>query len=536
LLTHLLEMIARGVRSFQGLEEAVGVDQRTVRYYLQAGIWLGFLVDADEPLLSPDGLGYVYGGPARSDLYADAIERQPFVQRLLQRTGGRAPSTDQLARAIQRAAPKLAPNTVQRRTSAVRSLIAPFLDRRANETRIGPAQLSLPLSQAPALQPRPPLSMVAGRSFSPDVYRYLLCFLLDHGELTLGHVRGLLDRAGAAEVPLGGYVDLALGRGDATRVAERLIATPGAIARRELAASTASIILSDAGWRDHMEKLREHARTASGSVRTGGRYRRWNERLFGHAVAASTLEDDLARVLRDRSLSSWPRTSAQAQEPVQRISGAFLDVWQERGLLIALPPSLAQLWEGVSGVNRRLRNARHRTDAVGVPTTAYLPVVTHGGLLHPGESLPRVVPDTRSLRQRLVSTAPYVTMMVALLLGHRTRNASPELVFQKGEWHVKRQRRDMGPLLDVLDGFAGEQGWLTARRPRGGVTDGVLVSLLERLGVLVCVSDRAMLDDGFFHQLRHEEEEQQLHASLSPLSASLTAYLQRLFDVAREER
>ena len=30
--------------------------------------------------------------------------------------------------------------------------------------------------------------------YDPDLYRYLLVALLDHGELTLGQVRALLDR------------------------------------------------------------------------------------------------------------------------------------------------------------------------------------------------------------------------------------------------------------------------------------------------------------------------------------------------------
>jgi len=85
LLTHLLEMVSRGLRSPRTLSEALGIDQRTVRYYVQAGVWLGFLEDSPEPLLSPEGLAYVYGGKLRRARYAEAVSRQPFVLALVKR-------------------------------------------------------------------------------------------------------------------------------------------------------------------------------------------------------------------------------------------------------------------------------------------------------------------------------------------------------------------------------------------------------------------------------------------------------------------
>ena len=68
-----------GGRRIPQFEYALGIDQRTVRYYVQAGVWLGFLEDSPEPLLSPEGLAYVYGGKLRRARYAEAVSRQPFV-------------------------------------------------------------------------------------------------------------------------------------------------------------------------------------------------------------------------------------------------------------------------------------------------------------------------------------------------------------------------------------------------------------------------------------------------------------------------
>lgn len=530
LLTHLLEMVARGIRSTRGLQEALGVDQRTVRYYIQAGVWLGLLLDDGDPLLSPDGLGYVYAGPARTELYARAVAQQPFVVDLLQRTGGRLPDTDAIERAILRADPQLAPATVSRRASSVRGLIGPFLEHRTREPAAPDAheQLLLPLSQAPHVEPAPPLTRISGRSFSPDIYRYLLCFLLDHGELTLGHVRGLLDRAGAGDVPIGSYVDLALERGDAVRVDERLVVTPGAVARRDAAASTAAVILTDGGWRLHLDDILEALDDQTQPVvRAPGRYRLWNRRLLGKDLDAATLRADLHAVLRDRSLDAWLRTGPDAAEPAI-VHEAFVDCWQTPGLIVALPPSLVQLWEGIAGVNRHLRNARHRADAVGTPSTAYRPSVVHGGLLHPGEPLPRSIPDMRTLRLRIVAHSPYVTMLVALLSLQRAGDPVVDVRHREGVWEVVRHRKRLGALLDVLDGFARSQRWLPARRHHGSISSRVLVGLAERLGLAVATGDRLMLDDTFFGQLRSEEDEGVLRTGLDPLGQALAGWIGEL--------
>ena len=519
LLTHLLERIARGVRSSRALNEALGVDPRTVRYYVQAGAWLGFLIDGPEPVLTADGLAYVYGGAARPEIYARVVGAQPMVAELLARTRGATPTDEQVAAAILKVDRDLSPSTVERRASALRGLIAPCLRpglgaRLADEG----SQLLLPLAQIPISEPEPP-TKASGRSFSPDVYRYLLCYLLDHGELTLGHLRGLLDRIGADDVPIGGYVDLAIVRGDAVRVDERLVVTAGAVSRREVADSTASVILSDGGWRSHVDALRARAKGPT------DRWRLWDRRLLGRDVDSETIEVELRRVLRDRGLDGWPRAvgPAPARTPAEPV--AFLDCWDQQGLVLALPPSLAQLWEGVAGVNRHLRNARHRADAVGSPTLAVRPSVVHGGVLHPGEALPRAVPDLRSLRVRALRSAPYLAMTTALLLAHRTGEVAGELRAEHGGWVVRRHRTSWGELLEVCDAFAKSRGWIPSRRVRGGLDARTLVSLLERLGVAVVADDRLVLDDTFFVALRGEEDEVPLRDGLARLGEVMAAYL-----------
>jgi hypothetical protein len=505
LLTHLLEMVSRGLRSPRTLSEALGIDQRTVRYYVQAGVWLGFLEDSPEPLLSPEGLAYVYGGKLRRARYAEAVSRQPFVLALVKRSGGaRAVIGDREVRAaIAQADPSLSPATVERRASAVRGLLAPWLEELAHPhptSDVG--QLALPLAQTPHAAREAVLTRAAGRSFSPDVYAFLLAFLLDYGELTLGHVRGLLDGAGADDVPIGAYVDLAVERGDAVRLEDRLIVTAAAIGRKDVAGNPDAIVLTDGGWRAHIARWLSDPGAAA---REPGRYRLWDQRLLGGPLRAETLERDLARVLRDRTLEAWPLAAA-ADAQVRSVRSPFLDVWQEPGLLLTVPPNLVHLWEGVAGVNRRLRAAKHRTDAVGAPTLALVPVVAHGGLFHPGEDLPASIPDTRTLRQHLLSRSPYPAMIAALLLAHRSEPGSVELRRERGDWWVRSRRRMIGPVLEVCDAFAVGRGWLASRRPTDMLTADALLGVLEKTGVIQRSSDQAVLDDALFLQLRSGEE------------------------------
>lgn len=528
LLTHLLEMIARGVRSSRGLEEALGVDPRTLRYYLQAARWLGLLAPVPDPVLSSDGLAYVYAGAARHEVYARAVRAQPFLAELLDRCEGHTPDPGTIAHAIRHSDPSLAQTTVERRASAIRSLLEPALDPAPLPDDDG--QLALPLAQVPRVAPEPPLTSGAGRAFSPDLYRYVLCSLLDHGELTLGHLRAMLDQAGADDVPLGAYVELALARGDAQRVGDRLVVTRGAIARRDLAGSTTSVILSDGGWRDALESLRQHPQDAG----SGRRYRLWFRRLMGREASREEVDAALADVLQDRSLASFPvARKAPDPEPVV-VEQSFVDTWRASGLVISLPAPLVQLWEGVSGINRRLRTARTRADAVGLPSIAYRPVACHGGLMHPGETLPRAIADARALRLRAVSRSPYLALTVALLMLPRILDRAPNLRRHEGHWTVSRSRHRYGRLLEVLDAFAAFRGWHPSRLPHAGLDDDVLCGLLERLSVARDAGDRLLLDDAFFLDLRSAEGARGIGQALEEIAGALASWLDRLDEEGRQ--
>ena len=521
-------MVARGVRSTRGLQEALAIEPRTVQYYTQAGEWLGFLEPSSDCALTPLGLDYVYAGRLRPQIYTRAVWSNPFAAELMSGNNGDLPPTEEIEAAIAAIEPDLSPATVRRRASAVRALLAPAGNHPPPTSRSdGDRQLALPLSMAAAVRAPPKIELIAGKEYDPDAYRYLLEALLEYGELTLGHVRALLDRSGADEAPIGGYVDMAISRGDANRMGDQLVATRGAVQRRELVETTTSIMLSDATYRQYLLDVAKAPSDREAEIRRdqmAHRYLRWDRRLFGRPVQQDRLDQDLESVLLDRPLASFP-TAVRDGVTLLPIAAPFLDVWERPGLAICLPPYLIQLQGGVAAVNRLLRNARN-AGRVGPPDIATGQVLFHGGILHPGEPLPRSVPDTRSLRLRVLLHAPYAAMMVSLLLLHRQRPDLVELIRMKVGWSVRYRRERLGGVLELLDDFAGAHGWLASRRGNGGLGSGTLLDLLETLGIATIGGRRALLNEQFFTRLRAEAEEMEVFERLSPLAAHLEAYLE----------
>lgn len=527
LLTRTLGWLGRGVRSTRALQEILGVELRTVQYYLRAGEWLGLVEPGPEHLLTPLGLELVFG-TSPDETYARAVWDQPFVRDLLTGRGHSPPPLEDVVVAIARAEPDLAAATVRRRASAVRSLIAPALDR-ARRPEPADHQLPLPLAVPPDTGPHH-LSPGPARDADPDVFRWVYEALLDHGELTLGQLRGLLDRAGVSELPIGGYVDLLLSRQDATRIGERLVITTGGVSRRQAASSTTGIILSHARYRQWLDDVRRVAlgdREAEIRMAEVTRtFRAWDQRLLGGPADAATLDARLGRVLLDRSLAAFP-VSGDAGPPLEPVERSFLDVWEEPGLVVALPPFLTTLEGGLAAVNRCFSRARQGSAEVGVPDVATRPVLVHGGLLHPGEPRPRSVPDLISLRQRVLMNAPYAAMTAALLLLHRASPGILAVVRRRGTWSVLRRGRPLGAALPLLDAFASSRGWVPCRRLSGGLSLTDLLVSLEAIGLCHVLGDVAVLAERAFHRLRTDPEEMEVHALLQPLADALETWLLR---------
>jgi hypothetical protein len=527
-LARLVDMVARGVRSSRGLQEALGVELRTVQYYSQAAEWLGLLESEPEVHLTPLGLEYAYAGKRRGRVYARAVWSTPFVAELMAGRNNDLPPLDVVAQAISHAEPDMAPATVRRRASAVRSLIGPALGGARPRSREQSAQLALPLGLTEPNRHLPSLDLTHGREHNPDLYRFVLGALLDHGELSLGELRSLLDRASVRDAPIGSYVDMALQRGDARRLGEQLVATPGAVARREVAHSTASIMLSHPAYRAWLDDMMQAATgDRHAEIRRSGtasRFARWDVRLLRRPASPETLQADLRARLMDRSLDSFP-LAGDPGPVLQPVKAPFLDAWEDGGLAICLPPSLVQLRGGLPVVNRQLKQARLGAIDVGPPSLAHRPSLFHGGMLHPGEPLPRSIPDAVSLRLRLLMHAPYPAMVAAIALLHRGDPQGPSIMRRNEGWAVDIGPRSVGSLLPVLDAFAASRGWVACRRLDGGLTATDLLLALDATGVLTVLDRRALLAERFFSRMRTDAEQMEVHNQLRPLAEALGAWL-----------
>ena len=521
LLTRVLELVAQGVRSTRALEEALGLDPRTVNSYTQAGQWLGLMEESD--LLSPLGLEYVFVEEKRPQLYARAVWSQPLAARLLGK-GKKLPSVEAVTKFVLIVEPDIATATMERRVSALRALLAPvigFEDPSASDAlRV---QLSLPL---PSLDEGEAL-LGGGVDEStkpwadlqdPDGYRTVLCTLLDQGEIEVGRLRALLDQHGAEGLEVTGVVGLAVERGDAAFIDSTLVVTSGAIARREIATTTASVMVSDPSYRRYLSDLMSKGvqeKPGQEPSRPRTRYAAWDQRLFGHAVRPKHLAVDLEQVLLERPLSSFPLAGRSGAEILPSQS-PFLTVLDRTGLVVCLPPDLIRMSEGLTAVNRWLGRA-HREGPVFPPGLADRSRLVHGGLFHPGEIPAKSIPDLRSLRMRVVSNSPYVALLSALLLAHRQRPRLLALVKRPEGWCVALHGRSVGRLLEFMDGFMLSRGWCPCRRAQGGLRAGALLEALAEVGIVAQFERQAVMTERFFVQLRRDVEEQEVGALLAPL-------------------
>ena len=532
LLTRLLELVGQGVRDSRSLADLLDCEVRTVHYYTQAGEWLGLLEPGEDARLTGLGLEYVYAESDRPKVYARAAWANAFVRDLMQGRGTTLPEVDELAAFVRSRQPGMAETTAWRRATAVRSLLEPAMRHRRRALRATRTQLGLPFPEPAPPEPTTPTSasLRGDAGDVPEVYRIVLGALLDHGELAPGHVRALLDRAGARDFPVGDCMQLTLRRGDAHRVGDRLVVSRGAARRRQLTETAVGVALSDPGYRGYLDLLRRASRGDLSSSRQlaalRDRYAGWDRRVFGAAASPRQLARDLDRILMGRSIDAFPMAGDTGAAPVA-LHAAFLELIDERDLVLALPPALVLLLGGVKAVNRLLDGAGEK-NAVRPPHLCEAREAVHGGLLHPGEPVPRAIPDTVSLRLRVLAHVPHLGLLATLLLLHRQAGPRVEVMAGDGGLRVHRVGEDLGELMDVLDGFCTDQGWLVSRRARGGLRGTDLSRVLQALGVAVTVRERLLLEESFFARLRGEPEDRELHQRLRPLADRLLTWLEEL--------
>lgn len=500
LLTLLLERIYAGTRRARSLADGLDVEVRVVNAALDAGEWLGVLTWDGDIVLTPRGVR-IAGSRKRRALWAEAVTEHPFFKamwpvepaKLLSATMAEEPS----------------PPRARRQARALWRLSRPG---RASPPAL-PRQVLLEFPAQP-LPVRPALDLRAGLDDNPDVYTVLLRALLDHGEVAPSQLRAMLDRNGGERCGIGGYLAMAVRRGDARRLGDVLIVTPGAIQRRDLAESPVTVALSDPDFRVHMLA---HLADRNPII---PRFRPWLLRLFGTASVSA----GLTRVLFDRPLASVA-VAGDAGPEIDPEPIAFLAAQERRNLAIAFPSSLRMLTTGLSGLNRALRV--QAANAATPPTPVDRKLVVHGGLVRPGEAPPRAIADGISLRYRAVQNAPAISLLAAL-----------GLLDRRGRVRVRSQGADLGVEAGgrtvsfslLVRTLAHSRGWFYLG---GGLEWGELAELANVIGILTRVDSRAesriesrvTLDEAFFHRLQTDPEHRGLYESLQPLAEALVARL-----------
>lgn len=526
LLIRLIEAVARGIRTSRGLQEHLGIELATVHEYVHAGEWLGFLESQGDVWLTPLGLEFAFAGNKQKAVYARAVWSQSFIQGCMAGNTD-LPTTTELARAIDAEYDEWPEEKITAHAKSIRNLIAPGVHRVTPRTTKTRDQLELPLSFVPDMESQVDLSKMGAQDFEPEIYRYFLAHLIDYGELSLAHVRGLLDAASAQDIPIGGILSMAIERCDAIQVEQRLIITQGAVARREVTQSTESIILSDPKYRSYLSSILDDKDLTSQqplSHEEQERLTRWHQRIFGGHRKPETLKKHLEQLLIDRSLDSFPLAGSRGFIPTL-LERPFLDIWENEALLIACPPSLKRIQGGLETVNRLFRNAQKGMDQAGIPDLTDRPIYFHGSLLHPGEPPPRNVPDTLSLRLRVLMNAPYIAMTSALLLAQRLDPKGASLRRVSGRWMVHYGSTEIGPLLPILDRYAQTRNWIASRRSTGGLEAHHLLDILESLHISAQIPNGAVLAERFFARLRTDIEEMEVYRYLRPLAETMMTFL-----------
>jgi len=535
LLQRLVRLVASGIRKQRALAEVLQVELRTVHYYTQAGEWLGLLATDREVHLTPRGVEFAFAeARQRARLYAKAVWSVPLVQALLSGRGD-LPDTEVIASFILENEPSMSPRTARRRATSLRGLLEPALRHRPSRTEPKSRQLAFSFASAANDEPDIPslrstaaaVDLRAGTEHNPDIYARILTAILDHGEITTGQIRALLDEMGARDCPLGGYIEMAVRRHDAVRQADRLIATAGAASRREFAVDGVLVALTDPAYRAYLSALMTAEDTpAAVRERTtlGRRFGAWDKRIFGNQLSEDTVREAIARPLVGRRLDSLPTAGSSGIPPILT-SAPFLEMIGSRGLMVSFPSGLRALHGGVAWVNNALTRNRNAPAGVRLPSPVDTRAAIHGGLLCPGETLPRSIPDNLTLRLRLLTHCPAFAMLSALLLLDRKENVKLRILEDEQGPAIHWGKKRVGGLLESFDKFVSSQDWIVVRPLSGGIVGLHLIDTGVATGMCSRVGRRIVLNEQLFLRLQEDVEARMTYDALLPLEDKLHAWL-----------
>ena len=503
-LLRVLECLFSGIRRPASVARFLDVDVRVVRAYLGQAAWIGLAREAPEPHLTALGLEFVMAPRQRADVMARVVADNTVLSR--------DADVDSIAKALLERGTSASPALARRDARAVKRLVAGAQHAKPNTAE---TQLSLVFPGPIAERGRGVGNEAADDSL--DVYAMVLRGLLEHGELSLATLRGLLDEAGAADAGLGAYAALAVRRKDAMRRGESLVVTMGAIQRLQLAESAVSIALSDPDFRSWLEQVPVPPGESS-------RCHRWGRRLFGGQPVAEALP----RLLFGRRLASFPM-AGDAGEALPVPTGAFADAVALGPVALALPRTIAALDAGLAGVHQAWRGAVAAPNATHPPSLLDARVAVYGGLFAPGEAPPRNIPDLLTLRLRVVRNVPIITILTAAAELHRRKVL--RLRERGTELWVELPGRDAVSMDDLLAAVARHRGWVVSRLP-GRLPWQVAVNSAVKLGILNRCRNWVVLDETFFLRLASDPEHHELRDRLAATREAIEDSAARLRGIA----
>lgn len=499
-MLRVLEAVFGGVRRPASIARLLDVEIRVVRVYIAHATWIGLARDAPEPHLTPLGLEFVLATRLRADVMARAVAAHPALTR--------STEVEAIEIALLQAGVSASLALARRDARAIRRLVEGAKRARAD---LPDAQLSFAF---PGPLPDNPRSAGAeSGDDSLDVYAAVLRGLLEHGELSLATLRGLLDAAGAENAGLGAYAALAVRRKDASRRGETLVVTSGAVQRFQLAESAVSIALSDPDFRHWLE-----GGTPAASEEQ--RCLRWGRRLFGVQPVAEALK----RLLFGRRLGSFP-LAGDAGPDLPPPTGPFTDAIANGPVAFSLSRTVSALDAGLSWVHGAWRSAVMAPAAARVPSVLDSRIAVYGGLFSPGDALPRNIPDLLSLRLRAVRNTPTLTLLAAAADLHRHKLLR---LRDRGDtvW-VEAPGKQPVTFDELIDVVAKSRGWVISRAPTRSPWPSI-VNAAVKLGILTRCRDLVTIDETFFLRLGSDPEHHELHERLAAPRDAIEAALGRL--------
>ena len=341
---------------------------------------------------------------------------------------------------------------------------------------------------------------------NPDIYCRVLNALLDNGELRIGQLRALLDRIGARNAPIGAYTDMAINRGDAIRLEDRLILQPAALKRADVALDGVMVAFSDSAYRAWLTLVQRDPNLFNPVERRdfwslGNRFAAWDMRIFGNRQNLSTIQDSLGRVLSGRSLNLIP-IAQSAPKKGPPVSQPFIDCLDQEGMVITFPLCLGELAGGVTSINAVLRRNRAAPAGVRMPSPVDSRAQIHGGLLHPGEIQPKAFADNFSIRLRALTHLPAMALLGSLLILDRRQEASLELQATHSGPNIHWAGQNLGSCTAHLSALFRVPRLVAFDARTSGLTGLILEALGRALGIATRVNDRLLLDEASFFDSR----------------------------------